>query len=187
MTALGQTPAPLFVLDFIMVGAVKRSMSLAAGLKSMVESKNMVCARALLRLQIDTLTRVRAYTYVDDPEALAKSILGGSQLNEHKSADGKQLRDSYLVDRLAVELPWLPKTYRETSGYVHFSEKQFFDAVQSVGGELDWTLNLTVSASDEKYPEESWIEVVACFNDLTHVLSQSVEAYAASKNAAKLG
>ena len=184
MRALGESGQPMSLVDFIMVGAVKRSMSLAAGLKAMVEGKNMVCARALLRLQIDTLSRLRAYTYVDDPEKLARAVLQGAQLSEHKSSEGKPLRDGYLVERLSRELPWLSETYKQTSGYVHFSEKQFFDTVQSIGTEDEPKLNLTVSSADDKYPAESWIEVVACFNELTGSLAATVEAYAAHKNAA---
>ena len=184
MSALGESGSPMFTLDFIMVGAVKRSMSLAAGLRAMVDSKNMVCARALLRLQIDTLSRLRAYTYVTKPEELAQAVLGGAQLNRFKSAEGEFLKDRYLIDRLSNELPWLVKTYKETSGYVHFSERQFFDTVQSVGGDVIQTLSLTVSAKDDKFPEESWVEVVACFSEITNLLAETVMSYAEQKKAA---
>ena len=184
MGALGETGSPMFTLDFVMVGAVKRSMSLAAGLKSMVESRNMVCARALLRLQIDTLSRLRAYTYVEHPEKLARAVIGGDEIYKHKCKDGKVLKDAYLVDRLAIEYPWLPKTYKVTSGYVHFSEKQFFDTVQSVGNETPATFNLLLSAKDDKFPEASWIEVVAFFNELTAGLVETVDSYAEHKKAA---
>jgi len=125
MGALGETDSPMFTLDFVMVGAVKRSMSLAAGLKSMVESRNMVCARALLRLQIDTLSRLRAYSYVEHPEEVARAVIGGDAIYKYKCKDGKPLKDAYLVDRLAIAYPWLAKTYKVMSGYVHISEKQF--------------------------------------------------------------
>lgn len=184
MSALGESGSHMFTLDFIMVGAVKRSMSLAAGLKAMVESRNMVCARALLRLQIDTLSRLRGYTYVQDPEGVARAVIGGDEIYKHKSTDGKPLRDGYLIERLAIELPWVTETYKQTSGYVHFSEKQFFDTVQSVGDDETQTINFTVSATDEKFPENSWIEVVACFNEVTTVLAQTVESYGAHKKAA---
>lgn len=184
MSALGESGNHMFTLDFIMVGAVKRSMSLAAGLKAMVESKNMVCARALLRLQIDTLSRLRGYTYVHDPEGVARAVIGGVEINKHKSTEGKPLRDGYLIERLSIELPWVTETYKQTSGYVHFSEKQFFDTVQSVGDDETQTLKLTVSATDEKFPEDSWIEVVACFNELTRVLAETIESYVAHKKAA---
>ena len=42
MRALGKSGATMFVLDFIIAGAVKRTLSLGHGLLSMVDAKNMI-------------------------------------------------------------------------------------------------------------------------------------------------
>jgi hypothetical protein len=173
MPVVGESGAPIYVLDFIVLGAVKRSLSLASGLLVLIEAKNMVCARAVLRMQLDTIARLCAYLYVDDPEQMAKAIFGGERLNKFKSTDGKPLRDGYLVDRLSERFPWVRKVYAFTSGYAHFSERQFFDAVHSVGSNEEKTIRLAIGRSDDKYPELSWEELPACFNPSMSFLKSS--------------
>lgn len=181
MPIVGESGAPMYVLDFIVLGAVKRSLSLASGLLVLIEAKNMVCARAVLRMQLDTITRLCAYLYVEDPEQMAKEILGGKPLNKLKSTDGKPLRDGYLVDRLSERFPWVRNVYDFTSGYIHFSERQFFDAVHSVGSNEERTIRLAIGRTDDKYPEFSWEELPACFNHLNVILEEFLVAYAERK------
>lgn len=95
MEALGGGGAPLFVLDFIVIGAVKRSMSLSSALALLVPAKNAVLSRAVLRMEIDTLARLLAYTYVANPQDVAQAVIGGKSLRDFKSKNGKQLTDRY--------------------------------------------------------------------------------------------
>jgi hypothetical protein len=174
---IGRANRGFFVLDLIYLGALKRTVSLVSGFDAMVERRNMVCARAMLRMNLDTLSRTRAYTYVDDAEAVTRAVLAGTRLDTLKAADGQLLRDAYLIQRLTAEAAWIDGVYRSTSGYVHFSEKQVFDAVQSVDARGIGSFTLVISDEDEKYPESSWIEVVACFNRLTHLTTETLRNY----------
>lgn len=183
METLGGAGASMHVLDFVMVGAVKRSLSLASGLHTMVEAQNMVCSRAFLRMQLDTVTRLLAYTYVKDPESMAQGVIGGTPLKKFKSAEGKALVDAYLVDRMSKDHPWVRKVYDFTSGYVHFSERQFFDSIHSMGSDEKRTVQLQVSHIDNKFPESSWEEVVACFNHSLAILENILSSYAKHKTA----
>ena len=179
--ALSARNGALFLLDFIIVGAVKRSLSLGHGLIAMVKTKNMTCARAVVRMQIDTVSRLLAYTYVHDPEEMASKLTGGAQLNKFKSREGKALRDAYLIDRMAESHPWVREVYDRTSGEVHFSEKQFFASIQSTNDSTR-TLDMVISPFDEKYPEWSWSEVVTCFYKLNEILIEVLDAYVTHKN-----
>jgi hypothetical protein len=181
MPVLGKSGAPMYVLDFIIIGAVKRSLSLANGLLALIEARNIVCSRAVLRMQLDTVTRLCAYLYVNDPERVAKAVLGGEPLNKFTAKDGKTLRDGYLVDRLAEQFPWVRHVYDFTSGYVHFSERQFFDAVHSLGTDEERAINLAIAKTDDKYPESSWEELPACFNRLNIILEEFLVAYGERK------
>jgi hypothetical protein len=113
---LGEEGSPIYTLDFIVIGAIKRSLSLAAGLLVLIRARNIVCARAVLRMHMDTITRLSAYTYVDNPEQMARAILGGTALKTFKSRDGERLTDGYLVDRLSERRPWVRRVYEFTSG-----------------------------------------------------------------------
>lgn len=95
MDTLRGAGVSMHLLDFVMIGALKRTLSLASGLHAILVARNMVCARALLRMQLDTVTRFLAYTYVSDPESVAHGVIAGTQLRKFKSTDGKPLTDSY--------------------------------------------------------------------------------------------
>ncbi len=167
----------IYVLDFVMIGALKRTMSLASGLDEMVGSRNMVCARAILRMHLDSVSRLRAYTYVDDPESVAMAVLGGKRLDHFKSREGQALRDGYLVERFSQDFPWASSVYKSTSGYVHFSERQFYDTLQLVDHDGPGSFQLHIGREDQKYPDDSWQEVVACFNEITVVLTGTLDSY----------
>lgn len=183
MRALGGSGSSMYVLDFIAIGAVKRSLSLSSGLSSMIRARNMVCARALLRMHLDTVTRFLAYTYVKDPEAVARAVTGGAQLKKFKCSNGKPLTDAYLVDRMSQEHSWVRRVYEFTSGYVHFSERQFFDSIHTLGSDQERTMKLQISHIDSKFPEFSWAELAACFNQLTEILVSALVSYEAQKAA----
>jgi hypothetical protein len=84
---------------------------------------------------------------------------------------------------MSAEYPWVAAVYESTSGYVHFSERQLFDSVHSLGDDKTRTMTLEISAIDEKYPEFSWEEIAACFNHLTRILSSALRDYSEQKAA----
>lgn len=177
--------SPLYLFDFIVIGAIKRSLGLASGTSSMIRAKNMLCARALLRMHLDTVTRFLAYTYVKNRELVARAVTGGAQLKTFKSSNGKSLTDAYLVDRLSQSHPWVRRVYEFTSGYVHFSERHFFDTVHTLGSDEERTMQLEISDTDDKFPEWSWAEVAECFNKLTEILVSALASYATHKQGLK--
>jgi hypothetical protein len=179
--ALAARNGAMFLVDLIIVGAVKRSLSLGHGLVAMVRTKNMTCARAIVRMQIDTVSRLLAYTYVNDPEEMASKVIGGAALNKFKSREGQLLRDAYLIDRMTDSHPWVREVYNRTSGEIHFSEKQLFASVQSTD-DATRTMTMVISPFDEKYPEWSWSEVVTCFHKLNEILTEILEGYVIHKN-----
>lgn len=177
METLGGAGKPVYILDLIIIGVIKRSLSLASGLHDLVKSKNMTCSRAILRMELDTVSRLLAYTYVNDPSEMAKAIIGGKALNSFKCRDGKQLRDGYLIDKMSEKYPWVKDVYKYTSGYVHFSERQVFDSIFSLGKDEERVVTFQVSKEDHNFPEESWIEIIACFNEMLSILSELLFTY----------
>jgi len=186
MKTLGGNGKPMYILDFIMIGAIKRSLSLASGLQALVKTKNMTCARALVRMELDTVSRLLAYTYVDEPSDMAKAVIGGKALNSYKCRDGKQLRDGYLVDKMSEEHPWAKAVYKYTSGYVHFSERQVFDSISSLGTDGERTIHFQISKEDNNFPEDSWVEILQCFNEMLSILGKLLLTYRDELNQAQL-
>ncbi|MGO9119428.1 MAG: hypothetical protein ACLQPD_17695 [Desulfomonilaceae bacterium] len=146
-------------LDFIILGIVKRCLSISHGIDLMVRESNMTCARALVRMQLDTVLRFGAFSLSDDPEQMAKDFMDAKPINKMKDRDGKKMTDSYLVEKMGEVFPWMPTVYKYTSGYIHFSERQLYDGIHSRDtstGYVTWAIH----EQDSKFPESSWVEVV---------------------------
>src|SRR5690348_8447490 len=84
MRVFGSAGAPMFPLDFLAFGAVKRNISTARAFQSMIESWNMVCARSLLRIHVDTSLRFSAAWLVDEPHEFAVRVLQGERIDKMK-------------------------------------------------------------------------------------------------------
>jgi hypothetical protein len=147
----------------------------------MVRSWNMVIARALLRLHIDTSLRFSAAWHVSDPHAFALSVLKGERIDKLKSRTGARLTDAHLVLLHKEQYPWLPAVYEHLSGYVHFSGAHISDVINLVGEEDDRTVEFLVSDKDLKFPESSWTEVLECFREATSILGTFLQGWGATK------
>lgn len=108
----------LYPVDLLAIGAIKRIISMSGGIKLLVNAFNMVCARSLLRLQIDTALRFFAVFLVKEPHDFVMKVMSGEQINRMEDTSGEKMTDAYLVSKLAAEYPWLLmfiKTFLATS------------------------------------------------------------------------
>ena len=172
--------SPMFPLDFLAFAAVKRHASTTSAFVAMVRAWNMVIARALLRMHIDTSLRFSAAWHVAEPHAFATEVLKGVRIDKLKTRTGARLTDSHLVHLHKDKHPWLPAVYEHLSGYVHFSGAHIADAIEGLGEE-DRTIQFLVSDHDLKFPEFSWIEVLECFREATSILGTFLQGWGASK------
>ncbi|MBS0536978.1 MAG: hypothetical protein JSR72_23205 [Proteobacteria bacterium] len=188
VASLSESNAALYHLDFMVIGATKRTQSLESGLRSMIGTKNMLCARAIVRMQVDTVCRLMAYTDVENPLDVARKVWEGVKLNKFKSISGKPLTDGYLVDRLSEGYSWIRTIYDSTTAEVHFTEKQFFSSVKSIEPfeREGRTLNIEISPNDAKYPESSWAELPACLRHLCEIQIDFLARWSAEKTALRV-
>jgi hypothetical protein len=176
----GTPGSPMFPLDFMAFGAVKRNIGTARAFRMMIESWNMVCARSLLRIHIDTSLRFSAAWLVAEPHEFATRVLKGKRIDKMKAKDGNPLTDAHLLKVHAPDYPWLPAVYENLSGYVHFSGSHIYDSIENV--DLDAkTISFEVADMDLKFPEFSWVEVLDCFREATSILARYLRGYAATK------
>lgn len=170
----------MFPLDFLAFAAVKRHASTTSAFVAMVKSWNMVVARALLRMHIDTSLRFSAAWHVAEPHAFATEVLKGERIDKLKTRAGVRLTDSHLVQLHRDKHPWLPAVYEHLSGYVHFSGAHIADAIEGLGDE-DRTVQFLVSDQDLKFPEFSWVEILECFREATSILGMFLQGWGATK------
>jgi len=172
--------AAIFPLDFLAVAVYKRSMSLISGFTVMIESKNFICAAPLVRLQLDNALRFYATSLVDKPHDLAIDFIGGKQIKEFRDKEnGKKLTDFYLVEKLSEKFDWITKVYKETSGYIHLSEKHFFNATKINSFKPGFIIN--VGIEDSLITIENRIEAIETMIAITNVVLWLLDSWTYTK------
>lgn len=112
------------------MGVGRRALALSSGFREMVKQCNSICAMPIVRMQLDTALRFYAGFFVKDHQAFCRDIIEGKQINQIKSDEGILMQDKYLVNRLAERNPWMTDVYKNSSGYIHFSNKHIQEAIR---------------------------------------------------------
>ena len=174
----------MFLLDFLAVAALNRSLSNSCAFTQLVRAQNYLVAASLVRLQLDTFLRFYASYLVSDPHEFAKSVLAGTEVRKLKDRSGAMMTDRHLVESVASEFPWAPSVYKSTSGFIHLSDKHIFSAIQSVKD--DGALSVHIGSDPSRFPTELWVEMAEGFIAATKALFRYVEGWAFTKENSQL-
>lgn len=117
--------------DFFFCAATDRCMNLIDGFICMLQERNLTCAGALLRLQLDNCMRTYAAFIAADKDAVIDCVISGNRIDKQKSKDGNLLKDVYLKNELSKLDTGFSAVYDNTSGYIHFSDRAFYQTVKS--------------------------------------------------------
>lgn len=139
-------------------------------------ARNFTCGAALLRMQIDTAARVHALKLVDSMDALCKAVLSGQRFDKQKDREGEFLRDNRLISKLMEEFPWVENVYKETSGFVHLSERHIFSSIAKTD-DASRTVQFVISAEDPERPDEDYFEILDCFFEATKMAATIILGY----------
>ena len=170
----------LYGLDMLAIGALKRSMAHCAGFTRLLEDSNFICAASILRLQLDNALRFYAAFLVDKPHDFATAVLAGTPVRKLKDREGKLMRDAYLVESLSREYPWIPRVYKETSGYIHLSEKHIFNAIAGFDANEN-SAQIEISSEDIDLPESIYAEAIQAFIASTDIFLRYVKGWIFTK------
>lgn len=170
----------MFPLDLYAFGTIKRSMAHCKGFATLIETKNLTCAGGIIRMQLDTLLRFYAAFLVDNPHEFASSVMGGKQVKDHVDRAGLKLSDRHLVDGLSSEYPWIKEVYKQTSGYIHFSNKHIFSALHGLNEE-DRSFQIQLSSDDIERAEEWYGEAIDAFYHITDIFLLYLEGWVVTK------
>lgn len=176
----GTPGAPFFPLDFLAYAALKRNLSTSSAIILLVEDFNLLAARSLLRVHIDTALRFAAAWFVDKPHEFASAVHGGARIDKMKDRNGKRLTDARLVELLSPERPWLPKVYENLSGYIHLSGSHIAGSITALNEETR-KVSFHIGKSDKHYPPFSWVEVLECAHEATGILAGYLLGYIRTK------
>ena len=118
--------------NMLVFSAINRSKNLVLPFCELIEKKNLIASVPLIRLQLDNLLRLYAGFIVSDREIFVDRVMRGEQISKIKDRTGKIMRDNYLCDKLSLELKddCLTDLYKHLSGFIHFSDKHFMNAIK---------------------------------------------------------
>ena len=137
----------LFKSSHFVFSIVNRSISLNRGFLILTDFNNYITAISLIRMQIDNCLRLFAMSLVTDRKKFYEDVLIGKHIRNMKDAESNKMTDRYLVDKLDRLYPKFKLLYKNTSGFIHFSNEHLF--VNNKAKEIDAeTYKLTTSIGD---------------------------------------
>lgn len=80
---------------------------------------------------MDNCMRTYAAFIAADSATVVDCIIQGGKVSDYKDKSGKKMSDGYLKGELSKLDPVFADVYDQASGYVHLSEKAFYQMVAS--------------------------------------------------------
>lgn len=128
--AAGIIGESLCMEDLFFCASVDRCMRLIDGFIPMLQDRNLTCAGVLLRMQMDNCMRTYAAFIAEDRNAAVQCVIDGNPIKNLRDANGKKMTDGHLKDEITKIDSAFSKVYDNASGYVHLSEKAFYQTVE---------------------------------------------------------
>lgn len=119
-------------IDLFFCASLDRCLHLLDGFVVMLRERNLTCAGALLRLQMDNCMRTYAAFIAKDRNAVADCLIDGTPIKHLEDENGKKMADWYLKEELTKIDPKFSHVYEQASGYIHLSAKAFYQTVKEI-------------------------------------------------------
>jgi hypothetical protein len=172
---IGQT---LIREDLFFCAALDRSVQLSEGFIVLLQERNLSCAGALLRLQMDNCMRTYAAFIAADKDAVIDCIIHGRKISDQLDTDGKKMTDANLTKKMAAFNASFPNVYDQASGYVHFSDMAFYQTVVSINdNKIEWQIG---QALQERF-NPLLLEAADAFIHFTKIHYKMLQAVVDSK------
>jgi len=170
------------MIDFFIIGVVKRSLDLVDGFILTISNWNLICAAPIIRMHLDTLLRLNYISKVPPKEAdkLILHIMNGEPLNKFKDSEGKGLNDTRLRKYLKDVFPWIDNVYKQTSKFIHFSERHMFVPVYSTNNEKR-IVNFAIHKGSHNVKEEQITEYYNVFIIITDSIIKFINSWGERK------
>lgn len=117
--------------DLFFCASVGRCIRLIDGLIPMLQGRNLTCVGVLLRMQMDNCMRTYAAFIAEDRNAAVQCVINGEPIKHLRDINGQKMSDKHLKEEVSKIDPDFSTVYDNASGYVHLSEKAFYQTVDS--------------------------------------------------------
>ncbi|QQY81634.1 hypothetical protein JJL45_11945 [Tamlana sp. s12] len=165
-----------YPLDFLSNAVINRSLKLVFGFTTLLKDDNFIAASHLVRCHLDNIIRFSACWIVNDPHNFATKVIDGIKIDTLKDKNGKLMKDWYLRNLLNEEYPWITNVYKQSSGYIHFSEKHIYNTIQSADSNKR-TMQFSFSKKDNNIDEDLKIEAIHCMAEITEILLEYLNGW----------
>lgn len=163
---IGET---LFTEDLFFCASADRCIKLIDGIKIMLEERNLTCAGALLRLQMDNCMRTYAAFIAEDKNAVVNCVLDGAPIRHLKDKSGRKMTDGYLKEQITKLDSQFETVYNQASGFIHLSEKAFFQMVDKCEN------NIMGFQIGQQLPEKRNEHILECADAFIHFIKLHFE------------
>ncbi len=130
-----QTGGAIYSVDIVVAAVLTRSYSLVEGFISAFDGWNLIVAAPVLRMQLDSLTRLAYMANAPRADEVAEYVIKGGEFRKLTDGEGKPLSDARLIEHAKATHPWIKDVYEATSGWVHFSPVHVVASWQVKDGE----------------------------------------------------
>lgn len=170
----------LYGLDLLAIAVLNRSLCILTGFCDLIEKRNFVAAAPLIRLQLDSLMRFQGAWLSDKPHEFATQVLAGTPIKKMRDRSGHTMEDCYLIDKISEHNPSFKEVYKQTSGFIHLSEKHIFSSIGKPedGGKI----SMKVGSTDSFVTEANYIEACLAFFEITQILFSYIHGWTLTKD-----
>ena len=165
--------------DPFFCASLDRCLHLIDGIISMFRDRNLTCAGSLLRLQMDNCMRTYAAFIAKDKENVIDCLIYGTPIKNELDINGKKMTDFHLKEAVAKLDPKFKQVYNQASGYIHLSEKAFYQTVTDIDN--DGKLTLQVGHPLPEKRNEALLECAEAFYHFVLLHYKMLNAVAESK------
>lgn len=155
-SGIGVIGENLLAVDLCFCAMLDRSVKLTDGFISMLKTRNLTCAGALLRLQMDNCMRLFAIYTAKSEKEIVDCVMKGECIDKLYDKSDKRMTDKHLKEQLEQFDPKFADVYNQASGFIHFSEKSYF---QSVSAEGNFRISCQIS---KETPEKANNALIEC-------------------------
>jgi hypothetical protein len=172
----------MYMIDFFIIGVVKRSLDLVEGFILTIDNWNLICTAPIVRMHLDTLLRLNYISIISPKEAdkLIHHIMDGEPLIELKDSEGKRLNDARLRKYARDVFPWIDNVYAHTSKFIHFSERHMFAPIYRTNNE-NKIVNFAIHKGSHNVKEEQITEYYDVFIIITDSIIKFINSWGEQK------
>lgn len=165
--------------DLFFCASLDRCIHLIDGIIPPLKDRNLTCAGALLRLQMDNCMRTYAAFIAKDKEKVINCLIYGTPIKNELDIRGNKMSDNNLKIEVTKLDSKFEQVYNQASGYVHLSEKAFYQTVTDIGE--DGKLILQVGHDSPEKQNYPLLECAKAFNHFVLLHYKMLNAVAESK------